>query len=49
MGVRNLYHASTYEKVKKKEHLLAMLEGFVLDDKFVRVEKQASLKMILAR
>ncbi|MBM71738.1 MAG: pseudouridine synthase [Crocinitomicaceae bacterium] len=37
-GVRNLYQASIYEKVKN-EHLLAMLEGFVLDEKFVRVDK----------
>ena len=43
MGVRNLYHASTYEKVKK-EHLLAMLEGFMLDDKFIRVEKASFVK-----
>lgn len=42
-GVRNLYHATTYEKVKK-EHLLAMLEGFVLDEKFVRVEKASFVK-----
>ena len=42
-GVRNLYHASIYEKVKK-EHLLAMLEGFVLDEKFVRVDKASYVK-----
>ena len=43
VGVRNLYHATTYEKVKK-EHLLAMLEGFELDEKFVRVEKADFVK-----
>ena len=42
-GVRNLYHATTYEKVKK-EHLLAMLEGFLLDGKFVRVDKAKFVK-----
>ena len=42
-GVRNLYHATTYEKVKK-EHLLAMLEGFLLDGKFVRVDKATFVK-----
>ncbi len=42
-GVRNLYHASTYEKVKK-EHLLAMLEGFLLDGKFIRVDKAKFVK-----
>jgi len=41
--VRNLYHATTYEKVKK-EHLLAMLEGFLLDGKFVRVDKAKFVK-----
>ena len=43
MGVRNLYHASIYEKVKK-EHLLAMLEGFVLDEKFVKIDKASFVK-----
>ena len=43
IGVRNLYHASVYEKVKK-EHLNAMLEGFILDEKFVRVDKSSFVK-----
>ena len=43
VGVRNLYHVSTSGKVKK-EHLLAMLDGFVLDEKFVRVDKASFVK-----
>ena len=43
VGVRNLYHVSTYGKVKK-EDLLAMLDGFVLDEKFVRVDKASFVK-----
>jgi 23S rRNA pseudouridine2605 synthase len=43
VGVRNLYHATIAEKVKK-EHLDAMLEGFMLDEKFVRVDKANFVK-----
>jgi len=43
VGVRNLYHASIAEKVKK-EHLTAMLEGFLLDDKFIKVDKANFVK-----
>jgi 23S rRNA pseudouridine2605 synthase len=43
VGVRNLYHATVAEKVKK-EHLDAMLEGFMLDEKFVRVDKANFVK-----
>jgi 23S rRNA pseudouridine2605 synthase len=43
VGVRNLYHATIAEKVKK-EDLAAMLEGFVLDEKFVKVDKASFVK-----
>ena len=41
--VRNLYHVSTSDKVKK-EDLLAMLEGFELEGKFIKLDKASFVK-----
>lgn len=41
--VRNLYHVSVAEKVKK-EDLEALVEGFVLDGKFIKADKASFVK-----